>query len=166
MQSPVVNEVAWALEKAGVASLRFDWRGIGASGGRPSGRHEDADADYAAALDHLEETVNGEIRAAIVRRRGCAARRGRARAPRGLVCLAAAGSIPPRSRAVGRVLIVTGEVDTIAPPAALGALAERARRGHAVIPTDHFFGVGLAARRAAGWLAGGALSRAPSGACS
>ena len=61
MQSPVVNELAYALQKAGIASLRFDWRGVGASGGTPSGRAEDADEDYAAALGHVEETVNGEI---------------------------------------------------------------------------------------------------------
>ena len=63
------------------------------------------------------------------------------------------------ARFVGRVLIVTGELDSIAPPEALGALAARARRGHfAVIPNcDHFFGVGLAelGREVSGWLAGG-----------
>ena len=31
MDSPVVNEVAWACRTAGLASLRFNWRGVGAS---------------------------------------------------------------------------------------------------------------------------------------
>jgi pimeloyl-ACP methyl ester carboxylesterase len=62
------------------------------------------------------------------------------------------------ARFVGRVLIVTGELDRVAPPEALGALAESARRGHfTVIPgCDHFFGVGLAelGREVSGWLVG------------
>jgi pimeloyl-ACP methyl ester carboxylesterase len=62
------------------------------------------------------------------------------------------------ARFVGRVLIATGELDTIAPPDALGVLAARARRGHfAVLPgCDHFFGAGLAEleREVSGWLAG------------
>jgi len=164
MQSPVVNEIAWALQKAGIASLRFDWRGIGASGGTPSGREEDADDDYAAALDHLEETVNGEIVACGYSFGAAAALRAAADRPR--VMRLVLVSPPPQlidpaalARFVGRVLIVTGALDTIAPPEALGALAARARRGHfAVIPEcDHFFGVGLAelGREVSGWLAGG-----------
>ena len=43
MQSPVVNEIAYACQKAGIASLRFDWRGVGASAGEPSGSAGDAD---------------------------------------------------------------------------------------------------------------------------
>jgi pimeloyl-ACP methyl ester carboxylesterase len=61
MDSPVLEEVAWALRRAGCASLRFNWRGVGASGGATSGEARDADADYAAALEHLEETVSGPL---------------------------------------------------------------------------------------------------------
>jgi hypothetical protein len=165
MQSPVVNEVAYALQKAGIASLRFDWRGIGASGGTPSGRNEDADADYAAALDHIEETVNGEIVACGYSFGAAAALRAAAERPR--VMRLVLVSPPPQlvdpaalARFIGRVLIVTGELDSIAPPEALGPLAKGARRGHfAVIPgCDHFFGVGLAelGREVSGWLADGA----------
>ena len=163
MQSPVVNEIAWALEKAGIASLRFDWRGIGASGGAPSGRAEDAAADYAAALDHLEETVNGELLACGYSFGAAAALRAAAGRPRVMRLLLV--SPPPQlidaaalERFVGRVLIVTGEHDAIAPPDALAALAARARRGHfARIPDcDHFFASGLAelGRETSGWLAG------------
>lgn len=164
MQSPVVGEIAYALQKSEIASLRFDWRGIGASGGSPSGRSEDADEDYASALDHIEETVNGEIVACGYSFGAAAALRAARERPR--VMRLVLVSPPPQlldpavlARFVGRVLIVTGEVDAIASPEELGLLAERARRGHfAVIPgSDHFFGVGLAelGREISGWLAGG-----------
>lgn len=167
MHSPVVNELAHSLHKAGIASLRFDWRGIGASGGSPSGSAQDADADYTAALDHLEETINGELLACGYSFGAAAALRAAAGRPR--VMRLVLVSPPPQlldpealARFVGRVLIVTGELDTIAPPDALAAIASRARRGHfAVIPgCDHFFGVGLAEleREVSGWLAGGPRS--------
>ena len=37
MESPVLTDIAWACQEAEVASLRFNWRGVGASSGRPSG---------------------------------------------------------------------------------------------------------------------------------
>ena len=64
MDSPVVNEIAYAARKAGLASLRFNWRGVGASAGVISGEADDADADYRAALQHLLETVPGAVVAA------------------------------------------------------------------------------------------------------
>jgi alpha/beta superfamily hydrolase len=163
MQSPVVNELAYALQKAGIASLRFDWRGIGASGGTPSGRAQDADEDYAAALEHLEETLNGELLACGYSFGAAAALRAAVGNPRVTRMLLV--SPPPQlldaavlARFIGRALIVTGELDAIAPPDALGVLAARARRGHfAVLPgCDHFFGAGLAelGREVSGWLAG------------
>jgi len=163
MQSPVINEIAYALQKSGIASLRFDWRGVGASGGTPSGRPEDADEDYAAALDHLEETVNGEILACGYSFGAAAALRAAQGRPR--VMRLVLVSPPPElldaaalARFVGRVLIVTGELDAIAPPAALAALAAQARRAHfAVIPgCDHFFGVGVPelGREVSEWLVG------------
>ena len=57
MESPVVNEIAYACGRAGLASLCFNWRGVGASAGEPSGEAADADADYAAAALHLARTV-------------------------------------------------------------------------------------------------------------
>src|ERR1700752_3812022 len=64
MTSPVVGEVAFGCQRAGCATLRFEWRGVGASAGRPSGDAADADADYAAALAHLADTVTGSLLAA------------------------------------------------------------------------------------------------------
>ena len=54
IESPVLNEIAYACGKAGLASMRFNWRGVGASTGTPSGEAADADADYRAALVHME----------------------------------------------------------------------------------------------------------------
>jgi len=64
MDSPVVAELAWACQSAGYATVRFNWRGVGASGGEVSGDPALADSDYAAALDYLEETAPGPILAA------------------------------------------------------------------------------------------------------
>ena len=61
LESPVVNELSWAAAKSGIPSIAFNWRGVGASAGAPSGEPADADEDYSAALAHLEETVAGPI---------------------------------------------------------------------------------------------------------
>lgn len=69
MDSPVVAELAWAITRAGHASLRFNYQGVGASQGERSAagpamerkrsfesiREEIADAD--AAARHLAECV-------------------------------------------------------------------------------------------------------------
>ena len=61
MDSPVVTELAHACAAAGLTSLRFNWRGVGASAGQTSGEPNDSLADYAAALDYFEECVSGPI---------------------------------------------------------------------------------------------------------
>ena len=61
IESPVVNELSWAAAKNGIASIAFNWRGVGASAGAPSGENEHADEDYAAALAHLADTVEGPL---------------------------------------------------------------------------------------------------------
>jgi len=165
MQSPVVNEIAHACQKNGVASLRFDWRGIGASGGEPSGSAQDADEDFATALAHLEETVNGELLACGYSFGAAAALRACAGHPR--VTRVVLVSPPPSlldpaalARFVGRILVVTGEADAIAPAREVGALAARARRARMVVipECDHFFASGLAelGRALSEWLGGGA----------
>jgi alpha/beta superfamily hydrolase len=170
MQSPVVNEIAYACQKAGIASLRFDWRGVGASAGEPSGSASDSDEDYGAALGHLEETVNGELLACGYSFGAAAALRAGASHPRvtRLVLVAPppglldAGAL---ARFAGRVLLVTGEADTIAPAGELAALAARARRARfVVIPEcDHFLAAGLAelGRELSAWLGAAAGSGPP-----
>ena len=58
MDSPVVNELAFGLHKADIPSLRFNWRGVGASQGAVTGETDAALADYRAALEHLADTVD------------------------------------------------------------------------------------------------------------
>jgi alpha/beta superfamily hydrolase len=57
LENPVVSEIAYGLHKAGFASLRFNWRGVGASQGQSTGDPRAADSDFRAALHHLHETV-------------------------------------------------------------------------------------------------------------
>src|ERR1700704_3716687 len=65
MVSPVVAELAWALTRAGHPTLRFDYRGVGASRGasrHPAGAMRIADlqdevADLHAICEHLIATT-------------------------------------------------------------------------------------------------------------
>ncbi len=161
MDSPVVAEIAWACTRAGFASLRFDWRGVGASGGTASGDAEDARADYAAALAQLAATVPGRLLAAGYSFGAAAAARAAAADPRvrGLILVApppsmldpAALAIRPRD-----VLILTGEHDALAPAATLEALARQLPRARFVQieEADHFFAAGLTdvGREVSKWL--------------
>ena len=162
MESPVVTEIAFGCERAGIASLRFNWRGVGASAGRPSGEAEDADADYGSALALLEETVAGRVVACGYSFGAAAALRAAGRYPRAdrLIMV----SPPPTlldaaafAAFSGRVLVVAGDRDGFAPVAEIERLVDSARHARLeIVPeADHFFGVGLAAiSRAAGdWLA-------------
>jgi alpha/beta superfamily hydrolase len=169
MHSPVVNEIAYACQISGIASLRFDWRGIGASAGQPSGSPRDAADDFAAALAHLEETVNGELLACGYSFGAAAALRagaGRSRVTKLILVAPPPGLLDPETlgRFAGRVLILTGGADAIAPARELEALAARARRGSfAAIPdAEHFFATGLSelGRELRTWLGGaGTTSR-------
>lgn len=60
MTSPVVNELAYAAARAGRASLRLDYRGVGASEGVLSDDLRDAAADVRAGIDHVLETTRAE----------------------------------------------------------------------------------------------------------
>jgi alpha/beta superfamily hydrolase len=164
MQSPVVNEIAYACQKAGIASLRFDWRGVGASAGERSGSAQDAADDYAAALAHLEETVNGELLACGYSFGAAAALRTGARHPRVARLLLVSpppGLLDPEAltRFSGRMLMVTGEADAIAPAREVEKLAEGARHARCVVipECDHFFVTGLSelGRALSQWLGGG-----------
>jgi alpha/beta superfamily hydrolase len=166
MDSPVVAELAWACQSAGYASVRFNWRGVGASGGEVTGDPALADADYAAALAYLEETVSGPVLAAGYSFGACAAVRVAHQSPRvrRLVLVAPPASLLDSSALAGfrgSALVVVGSRDSFAPIPELGQLlGESDQRRLEVIPdADHFFASGLAdiSRLARAWLAEGAL---------
>jgi alpha/beta superfamily hydrolase len=163
LDSPVVNELAWACVKRGIASLRFNWRGVGASAGQASGDPGAADEDYAAALAHQLASVAGPLVACGYSFGACAALRAGAREPRvrRLLLVAPPPALLDRAALAGfagRVLIVTGALDAMAPPAELEEIRGLAREARlAVIPdADHFFMAGLAevGRLAREWLGG------------
>jgi alpha/beta superfamily hydrolase len=64
LENPVCNELAYGLWRAGWASLRFNWRGVGASQGRITGEPAAADADYRAAVDSLAKNFSPPLLAA------------------------------------------------------------------------------------------------------
>lgn len=53
LDNPVVSAIADGLEQAGIAPLRFNFQGIGASDGVASADATQADADFRAAFKHL-----------------------------------------------------------------------------------------------------------------
>ncbi len=146
LDHPVVSEIAHALYRRGYASLRFNWRGVGGSQGRVSGDPAAAAADYAAALDHVEQTLDAPtigagysfgaataLRVALHDRR---IRRLVLVAPP----LAMIESLAVDSLAVP-LLVVVGERDAYAPPDRLADWAESLQGAELrVIPgADHFF---------------------------
>ena len=151
MDSPVVSELAWACTKTGIASLRFNWRGVGASTGEPSGDLAVGAEDFGAALLQMARTVSGPLLAAGYSFGAGAALRAAAEQPRVTRLLLVA---PPPSlldaAALGSgdrdVLILAGERDTLAPADVLAELAASAPRARCVrLPeADHFFAVVLA----------------------
>lgn len=161
MDSPVATELALAASDSGYAALRFNWRGVGASAGRPSGEAADADADTRAALDFMQESVAGPILAcgyswgslAVFRTCLSAARVKR------LVLVAPPPSLLDRARLEATkksVLIVAGDVDSYVPLDALRAVVEGLPRVKLVVlpEVDHFFMTGLGAlgRSVRSWL--------------
>jgi len=151
MDSPVVSEIAYAARAVGFASLRFNWRGVGASAGTVSGEAADADSDYRAALDQLLASVPGAAAAAGYSFGAAAAVRVGAREPRVRQLLLVAPPPALLDTAAladfkGDVLIAVGSDDPIAPAAELERLAASLPRARfeAIAGADHFFGRGLA----------------------
>jgi alpha/beta superfamily hydrolase len=150
LESPVVGEVAHACTLAGKASLRFNWRGVGASGGERSGEVKDALADYRAALAELAASTEGPLLAAGYSFGACAAVLSAATEPRvrQLVLIAPPASMLDTDalRAfTGRALLLAGGRDELAPAADLeGLVSADAHTLEVISEADHFFMDGLA----------------------
>lgn len=151
MDSPVVAELAWACTRAGLASLRFNWRGVGGSSGAPSGELATGAEDLGAALLQLGRTVSGPLVAAGYSFGALVAARAAALQPRvrRLVLVAPPPALLDRD-ALGagerEILVLAGEHDALAPAAALESLARDLPRARfvGIDDADHFFRAGLA----------------------
>lgn len=162
IDSPVIEEIAFGCRKRGLATLCFNWRGVGASAGARSGEPEQADQDYAAALEHLIETVSMPIIACGYSFGAAAAIRAARGNPavRRLVLVAPPPSLIDRTALAAftrPVLAIVGEVDSLASATALKEIVAALPQGklEVVSGADHFFAVGLGTISAAisSWLA-------------
>ncbi len=151
MESPVATELGIATSDQGFVSLRFNWRGVGGSAGLSSGEIEDADADYRAALDFIEESVDGPVVACGYSWGALAAARAAIDRPRiqRLVMV----SPPPAMldadalKAFGKpILVIAGDRDEYVPLETLQALLSAVESVELAVleGVDHFFMAGLA----------------------
>lgn len=146
MHNNVVQVLCTALQALEIATLRFNFRGVGGSGGAYDGGHGEAE-DAAAAVRHLSELP--EIAPARVGLAGYSF-------GAGMALMAAAGAralglVSPPVRMLepdrlaafpGEVLIISGDADHVAPGETLAGLVEGARAGVAVQvvqDADHFW---------------------------
>ena len=133
LESPIVNEIAFGLYQSGVGSLRFNWRGVGASGGELTGDPAVGTADYAAALDWIEESVEGPIVACGYSFGAATAVRaavGRPRVQRLLLVAPPPVMVDPKmlESFPGAVDVMVGDRDEFAPLAGVEKLLEGCRR--------------------------------------
>ncbi len=151
MDSPVTTEIGLALSDAGFVSLRFNWRGVGASAGTPSGETDDADVDYRAALAFMEESVDGPIVACGYSWGALTAVRVCLESPRvrRLVLVAPPPRMLDHAALVSsgkEMLVIAGDSDEFVPIDALTAVLEGVEKSRLVVleGVDHFFMAGLA----------------------
>ena len=137
MHHPVLSELAWAAATSGFPTLRFDFRGVGASQGPPSGPAERL-TDAEAALRLLEE--NTGVARAVVASFGASAETLLALhrlhpSIAGLCFVSPAGlltsELAPRPVPV---IAIIGERDSSIAPAALAAAISEARGQLEIIP--------------------------------
>lgn len=140
-----LNEVAFALHLERHASLRLNWRGIEGSTGSFRGDWAELEEDFRAVLDHLFES-QGRSLVAVGYDLGATVA---ARVAAGDTRIRSLLLIAPRpahletvdfTRVTQPTVVVTGELDTVSPPAELAAILARASARIEVVPdTDHAF---------------------------
>jgi alpha/beta superfamily hydrolase len=146
LENPVVSELAYGLYKAGIASLRFNWRGVGASQGTRSGDWSAAEADYLAAVEQVAATTGSPVLASGYSFGAATALRVALKDPRicELVLIAPpVGMVESLSFESfrGPIHVIVGGRDPFAPISELSALLEGLPNANLdVIPkADHFF---------------------------
>ena len=150
MDSPVATELALASSDLGFVSLRFNWRGIGASAGVASGEMVDAVVDYRAALSFVEDSVDGAVIACGYSWGALAAARVCFDAPRvrKLILVAPPPEMldgPALARRGVPMLVVVGDRDPYVPLDALREVLGQIEGSKLVVlqGVDHFFMNGL-----------------------
>jgi uncharacterized protein len=130
MDNPVVVRAAEVCRDVGLATLRFDFRGVGASTGEfDEGRGEQD--DLVAAVDHLAALLGEPAPVAVA---GLAL----IAPPLSMPALASLGELTAFARPL---LVVAGTADPYCPPDALEGLATSLPRAavRTVEGADHFF---------------------------
>jgi uncharacterized protein len=127
MDSNVGAELAWAVTRAGHATLRFNFRGVGASPGRPGNRESQA-GDVEAALCALESNVASAAIAVAALGDSAETLLDVAAAQPGLVGLALVSPGRLDAAALGRLrrplLVVLGEAEPLFSSATSASVAE------------------------------------------
>ncbi len=143
MQHPVLAELAWAAATPGFPTLRFDFRGVGASQGGPGGPAERL-TDAEAALRLLEENT-GVARVAVASFGGSAETLlalQRLHPSIAGLCFVSPAGLSTSEIALLRVPVVAiiGERDgSIAPAASAAAIAEARGQMELIPVADHNF---------------------------
>jgi uncharacterized protein len=158
MESPVVVTAAAACAGRGLATLRFNFRGVGTSGGSWDEGRGERD-DVRAALGYLRAQLAAPPRTALAGYSfGALMAAGVAAAGESLAGLAliapplAAAGLPPGLMAVGGpTLVVAGSDDHHCPQESLSSLATALPGATVTVidGSDHFFFAGLDALEAA-----------------
>jgi alpha/beta superfamily hydrolase len=149
MENPVVIRAAEVCHEAGLATLRFDFRGVGAS----TGVHDEGQGeqdDLCAALDHLAAALPPTAALAAAGYSFGAAIAGRVAMRRplaGVALIAPALAMPALAdlddlaKFEGHILVVAGTADPYCPREALERLSRTLPRASVrmVNGADHFF---------------------------
>ncbi len=146
MDSPVVARMVEVCLGRGLATLRFNFRGVGASTGRhDEGRGERE--DVRASLDHLRHTLGGDARVALAGYSfgAAVAAAVAATTPVGGLALVApplrVAEVRLPSGVTGPVLVVVGAEDQYCPASALETMRAGLPAATVVVieGADHFF---------------------------
>ncbi len=175
MTAPVIAELAWALTRSGHATMRFDYRGVGASQG--TSRHaagslapgarlgaedlRDEKEDFLAVADQLCATTQAKSVCAVGYSFGASVALAAAEDARisHLVLVApptAIADFSPVSRVGKPLFVVCAHHDNLCDRAALQALLPRTAKLEVLPHADHYFLRGLTelGKTVAAWLRG------------